>query len=66
MLEALDAVRGLAGARQLVRLARERTITVGTFRYLSARNICSPPSASGVRMSASPTISMSGVLTRPT
>src|SRR5262249_53847380 len=26
----------------------KRTMTVGFFRYLSARNICSPPSAGGV------------------
>src|SRR5262245_47200101 len=39
-----------------------RTITTGFFRYLSARNICSPPSAGGVRISASPSTNISGVV----
>src|SRR3954471_2355646 len=37
-------------------------MTVGLCRYLSALNICSPPSAGGVRMSDSPSISISGVV----
>src|SRR3954463_11055686 len=40
----------------------KRTITVGLCRYLSALNICSPPSAGGVRMSDSPSMSISGVV----
>src|SRR3954464_14016717 len=44
----------------------KRTITVGLCRYLSARNICSPPIGGGVRMSASPSTSISGVVTLAT
>src|SRR6476619_2483525 len=41
----------------------KRTITVGIFRYFSARNISSPPAPGGVRQSASPRININGVWT---
>src|SRR6185503_14880830 len=41
----------------------KRTITVGIFRYFSARNIASPPGPVGVRQSASPSININGVWT---
>src|SRR3954454_19559590 len=39
------------------------TITAVRCRYFSARNICSPPIGGGVRMSDSPSINISGVVT---
>src|SRR5262245_54954964 len=44
----------------------KRTMTVGTFRYFSARNIISPPSLGGVRKSSSPSMNIVGVLTLAT
>src|SRR6184192_2767842 len=41
----------------------KRTITVGIFLYLSARNISSPPAYVGVRQSASPRMNIIGVFT---
>ena len=38
-----------------------RTITVGCFRYLRARNSSSPPADGGVRQSSSPRMNISGV-----
>src|SRR5688572_10201929 len=39
----------------------KRTITVGIFRYFSARNMASPPGPVGVRQSTSPRININGV-----
>jgi len=39
------------------------TMTVGRCSALSARNMVIPPDPEGVRLSASPSISMSGVVT---
>src|SRR5260370_23326395 len=39
-----------------------RTITVGILRYFKARNIISPPSAGGVRISDSPSTNIIGVV----
>ena len=49
VLEALDAMAGSPERDSSCVSRGKRTITVGIFRYLSARNIISPPSDGGVR-----------------
>ena len=63
VLQSFHPVPWLSGARSSCDSPGKRTMITGRFRNFSARNISSPPAPGGVRKSASPSTSISGVWT---